>query len=101
MIKKIEILKGDAFFDISNNNVDVVIEMVDGKTYISTFYTIDNIKTLMSNWKNSGEHDAGSHFWAKDSVLVDSLADENIIRVINYLVDSNEIYEFYAYNNEC
>ncbi len=92
MIKSIEVLRRTT--DIYDNNVDVRVELVDGSTFIPTFFTLKNVKTLMSNWKKSGEYDFGSHFWMHDGVIVDCLDDETIFRVVNYLFDSGEIYRF-------
>lgn len=76
--------------DIYNDNIDVQVE-INGKMYVATFFTISNIRQIMSTYKSSGECLNGKYFWASDMIIVDNLEENEIRKVITHLVDNGEI----------
>lgn len=91
---KIEILSREKKLDSDNDNVDVEVTLSDGRIFTPTFYTLENVKSLMLKWQETGEYDSGSHFIASDCIIVESLDEQTITRVIKHLVHSNEIDDF-------
>jgi hypothetical protein len=77
--------------DPDNCNVDVEVQFVSGERYVATLFTIENIETLMSRCKTSGECNAGSYFWAADMVIIEKMTLEAIQELIEYLIDDNEL----------
>lgn len=61
-------------------NVDVELIEPDGQRWSATFFTLDNVKTLLSRWARTGECADGTYLWAADLVLVEVLSLEAIKR---------------------
>jgi hypothetical protein len=74
-----------------NGNVDVRIEMSDGRSFAATFFTVDNLVSLMNRYIESGECASGTYVWATDMIIVRSLSEENIRKSVTDLIATNEI----------
>jgi spermidine synthase len=77
--------------DSRDENVDVLIDVDDGRLYSATFFTIDNLRTLMTHYRETGECAHGVYFWAKDMIVVDSIGKDVIELVVADLISSGEI----------
>lgn len=84
------------FHDVLDDNVDVFIELEDGSRYTATLFTIENLKTLMDNYKSSGECLHGSFFWASNMLIVDNLSIHTINSVINELLKTSEFFVIFS-----
>ena len=62
-----------------DDNVDVRIEVDDGRVFAATFFTIRNLATLMARHRRSGECAGGRYFWAVDMIVVERI-DEATLR---------------------
>lgn len=94
LIKTIKILQRETVLDVQNDNVDVEVTLTDDNYYVITFYTLSNLKLLMQRWQKTGEYGGGKHFYAADSVIVESLEPKTIKQTVDYLVESGEILSF-------
>ena len=74
-----------------DDNVDLWIELDDGRVFTATFFTIKNISTLMRRWRESGESASGAYFWATDMIVVESISEEVIERTIADLIATGKI----------
>ena len=63
----------NASADLFDDNVDAEVELADGRKFSCTFFTLFNIRSLMSIYKTSGECCNGRYFWALDMILVEDL----------------------------
>ncbi len=77
------IIGGQKFTD---DNSDVMVTFSDGKKYVATFFTYDNVKTLTEKNKRTGELLSGKYFWASDMILVDRIDRDTIEKVIDDLI---------------
>lgn len=74
-----------------DDNVDVLIDVDDGRSFSATFFTIKNLQTLMKRYRDSGECAQGVYVWATDMIVVESISKEIIERVVADLIASGEI----------
>ncbi len=91
-------LRGEQpWVDIEDDNVDVYVTFEDGRVYTATLITPENIATLMSRYRVSGECAHGLYFWAIDLVVVRApITYERAIAVVaNLLRDEKFEKAFY------
>ena len=74
-----------------DDNVDVEIELADGRRYSATFFTLQNIHSLMEKNKTTGECAGGIYMWSSNMILVDNLRQETIRRTIVGLLEEGEL----------
>ena len=74
-----------------NANVDIFVRLKSNKnTYISTFYTFENILYLKQKFKETGECLNGTYFWGTDMFLINDLKPDTIDRVLHEIIDNGE-----------
>lgn len=67
-------------------NIDIEVQLADGKRYSATVFTAKNVSTLMDRWAKSGEYGGGEYFWCPDGLIIrDEMTKERIRRVIDYI----------------
>lgn len=76
--------------DPDDDNVDVFVSFPDGRRYVATFFTIDNIRSLFAKNRETGECDGGRYFWASDMIIVERLDRETIERSVADLIRVGE-----------
>ena len=86
----VEILAESGSYDPGNCNVDVVARFPDGATYVATFFTIDNLRSLMQRWRTTGESGDGLYVWSTDMIVVEEVSEEIVARVIRELLANND-----------
>lgn len=74
-----------------DSNVDVEVKLCSGVRYFATFFTIQNIASLLQRYKTSGECASGLYFWATDMILVEKLSVDVIRETIKDLISTGEI----------
>ena len=57
---KLRVLRHATDLDLLDDNVDIEVELSDGRVFSATFFTINNIKNLLCNYKKSGECSNGA-----------------------------------------
>ena len=77
--------------DATNDNVDVVVELSDGDSYAGTFFTLENIRSIIDRYQQSGECSSGLYFWAADMIIVSSLSEEDIRKTVGQLILDDEL----------
>jgi hypothetical protein len=88
-IPKFEVYLIHKIEDIYDYNIDVHIYLDDGRRFFATFFTLQNVHTLMENWSLIGECVNGIYFWATDSIIVRELTLENINATIQDLLETD------------
>ena len=74
-----------------DDNVDVRIELLDGRAFSVTFFTVANLVTLMARWGKTGECANGLYIWAKNMVVVQEISQAVITKVVQDLVATGDI----------
>jgi hypothetical protein len=87
----IKILAGEASLNARDDNVDIEIVFRSGERYFATFFTLENIEHILSEYEISGERAGGTYFWASDMVIVRDLTVECIRKTIADLIRTDEI----------
>lgn len=90
-IKVLEIYHGITEEAGAKGNVDVRVDLSDGRSFAATFFTVKNLILLMEQFRNSGECANGTYVWAKDMIVVDSISEDVIRRSIADLIETKEI----------
>jgi hypothetical protein len=74
-----------------DDNVDVRIELADGRAFSVTFFTVANLVTLMARWGKTGECANGLYIWAKNVIVVQEISQVVIRKVVHDLVATGDI----------
>ncbi|WP_395316982.1 hypothetical protein [Variovorax sp. UC74_104] len=74
-----------------DDNIDVRIELIDGRAFSLTFFTVSNLVTLMAHWGNTGECASGLYVWAKNMIVVQEISQAVIRKVAQDLVETGDI----------
>lgn len=80
----IKIFKYGQDLNLVNDNVDVEVFLDNGKRYSATFFTIQNIISILSKYKETKECCNGLYFWASDMIIVENLDDDVIKNNIRF-----------------
>lgn len=73
-----------------DDNVDVYVRFPDGAKFGATFFTLQNVDTLMSTWSRTGEC-SGLYFWCTDPIIVRRLTIETIREVVQDLYRTGDL----------
>ncbi|NUF50230.1 hypothetical protein [Gilliamella sp. ESL0250] len=92
----IKILKYDQDVNVVNDNVDVEVCLDNGKRYVATFFTIENIISILSRYKETKECCNGLYFWASDMIIVESLDNNVINKTIQDLIKNEEFHHAFS-----
>lgn len=87
-------------WDIHNGNTDVIVEFVNEKRWIASFFTYSNISKLVEKNKSTGECLNGKYFWSSDMILVDEVSRERIQEVIQFLINEDEFEYIFKIIND-
>lgn len=80
----------------NDNNVDVEVVFKNGKRYVATMFTLDNIHKLIDKYKESGECDYGRYFWAADMILLRELSISTIRATVKAMILCDELKMAFA-----
>ncbi len=87
----ITIMEGEKELSPFDDNVDVEIKLDNGKLYSATFFTIENIKSLLYRYQKTGECSNGLYLWASDMIIVNELTEVIIRSTVADLIENGEI----------
>lgn len=76
----------DEILDITNGNSDVIISVEDGREYVLTVATPDNLKQLMAQ-ENKSYLSPGLPL-----AIVDMITEENVNALVKAFLESDPIY---------
>ena len=97
---KLTIYSGITPLGPDNDNVDVQVTFPNGESFSAIFFTLQNIGTLMKQYKKTGECAKGSYFWASDMIIVQKLTEETICKTIDNLLAEEEFASVFSKNEE-
>lgn len=89
---KIDILSRGYDINPDNDNVDVEVTLNDGEVFSATFFTLNNLRSLMEKYSRNGECANGLYIWAADMIIVTRITEEIINASVKDLIDSGEIF---------
>jgi hypothetical protein len=75
------------------DNLDVQVELENGKRYVATFFTLENIRRIMQHYQHTGECNFGQYFWASDMIIVKEITLEEIKKTVRHLIEIDELDE--------
>ena len=75
----------------TDDNVDVEVRLDNGKFYTATFFTLENVRSLLTRYKSTGECANGLYLWTVDMIIVENLSKETIRKTVDDLIESGEI----------
>jgi hypothetical protein len=70
-----------------DQNTDIIVTLSTGERYAATFFTYQNIVTLTSEKRLSGEWLGGRYLWATDMLLIEKIDRLLIHQVIEDLIN--------------
>lgn len=80
------------YVDEYDDNIDLEVILADGRRFGATFFTPENIRSLMEKWRATAENTCkyGLYFWCVDMVIVSKLTLEVIAETVEYLMQKGE-----------
>ena len=97
---ELTIYNGIAPLDPNNDNVDVEVTFPNGESFSAVFFTLQNIETLMKQYKKTGECADGLYFWTSDMVIVQQLSKKTICATIDKLLAEDEFESVFSKNEK-
>lgn len=87
---KVVIHQWDTHFPTIDSNVDVEVISPDGRRWSATIFTVENVRSLLKRWEETGEHGGGACFWCPDGLIVKELSEQSIHNALQILIDEGE-----------
>jgi len=75
----------------TDDNLDVLIDLDDGRTYAATFFTITSLRVLMQTWRETGECAGGLYVWAADMIVVEAISRDVVETAVADLIAGGEL----------
>ena len=72
-----------------NGNIDVYVKLSNGKEYIVTFFTLNNVVHLMKKWQATGEY-SGKYFWVSNSCIIEKLDYNTFEECISDMISTGQ-----------
>jgi hypothetical protein len=85
----------------TDDNSDVIITFEDGKSWVATFFSYQNISSLTEKNRQQGDCLSGKYFVATDMILVDEVSRERIEEVVIDLLKENEFQTHFTFCEGC
>lgn len=87
-------------WNLDDGNTDVIVKFDDGARWVASFFTYQNILSLVEKDKKTGECLGGKYFWASDMILVDEVSRERIEEVIADSIKEDEFEKVFDFCEE-
>lgn len=97
---QLTIYHGIDLLDPDNANVDVHVTFPNGESFSAVFFTLQNIDTLMKEYKKTGECANGLYFWASNMMIVQKLTEQTICETVENLLTEGEFASVFSKNEE-
>src|SRR5262245_41929366 len=88
---ELTIYTGPDPYDIDNGNVDVEVELADGRRFGATFFTLRNIQKQMEQDRAAGTCGGGQYFSCRDLVVVRNVAPSTIEGAVESMIREGTI----------
>jgi hypothetical protein len=73
-----------------DDNVDVEVVFETGEHYVATFFTIENLRSLLRKNRSTGECRNGLYTWSVNMIVVERLSKETITEIVDDLIQTKE-----------
>ncbi len=80
----------------ADDNSDVIVTFEDGKRWVATFYSYQNISSLTEKNRQQGDCLGGKYFVATEMILVDEVSRERINEIIIELLKQGEFETYFT-----
>lgn len=92
----VRLIPEDAHPHPVDDNVDVEVVFETGETYTATFFTVENLRSLLRKNRRTGECRNGLYTWAVNMIVVEQLTPQGIAEVVSDLIDTREFTVAFA-----
>ena len=86
----IEWVEDEFGIDPNDDNVDVTVVFENGDRYVATFFSLQNLASLMEHYEETGECAGGLYVWSTNMIVVSRLTRDNVRRAIADLLENEE-----------
>lgn len=76
-------------WDELDSSTDVIVQFQDSSKWITSFFTYNNIGTLVDKNTQSGECLDGKYLWSSDMILIQKCNRNQIKEVIDHIIKEN------------
>lgn len=87
---KITWIDDELGIDPADDNVDVTVDFATGERYTATFFTVENLNSLMERYRESRECANGLYVWSSHMIVIQRLTKSNVDLAIRDLMQSGE-----------
>lgn len=95
MVKKIKLYHFDSTDEVPQGNVDVEVLLKNEELYSATFFTLENISTIMKSYKKSGECSNGLYFWSLNMIIVEKISEDEVKETVCDLLKTGEFFSVF------
>lgn len=74
-------------FDLYDENADVHFSLSDGSRWCASFYTYENLNSLVKKDRVTGESLGGKYFLADKPIFIEKMDRELIVAVLGDIID--------------
>jgi hypothetical protein len=86
----------EGHWNYENDNTDVIVTLTSGEKYVGSFFTYSNIAELTAKNKRTGANLNGKYLWSIDMILIDKCSRIDIEKVIQELINQDELTSIFA-----
>lgn len=87
---KVTWIEDEFGIDPADDNVDVTVIFATGERYTATFFTVENLNSLMERYSESGECANGLYVWSSHMIVIQRITKMNVERAVGDLIQSGE-----------
>lgn len=80
-----------------DDNTDVIVTYQDGRRWVASFFSYQNIAALTEKNKRTGECLSGAYFWASGMLLIDFVSRQSIEEVVDHLMKEGDFEAIFTY----
>lgn len=83
-------------FNPNQENVDVYVKLIeDGKKYVGTFLTLDEIRRLFETYQRTGENMSGTYLTLEKDIILEEISHHSLETTIRDLLSENIFLRFF------
>jgi hypothetical protein len=87
---KISWVEDEFGVDPADDNVDVLVDFASGERYTATFFTLDNLRSLMERYRETGQCANGLYLWSAQMIIITRLTKANVEQAVAELLATGE-----------
>lgn len=76
--------------DPNDDNVDVFVDFAGGERFTATFFTLENLRSILNKHRETGECANGLYLWTDHMIIIERLTKANVEQAVADLISNGE-----------